>query len=566
MANTIVNDVTAMMAANIANVSVTTELAPGAVSEAGEFSKAFSEATGKIQKSQESSDNSQQTGSTTIDKSSTKEIKSDDSKSTDTVNNSDDRMNVAKASATAAKEISGKIKESFGISEEELENAMVNLGISTIDLLDPSKLKDLMMELSGVTDSISLITNAQAYNTVKDVMNFANDTVKAVADNFGIDVNQVLEVASDKAIMSQAMDSLELPEESAKNFEIGSSESDVITENNSDTNTGIKVEITGTPVIAEENIQLTVPATNQQQAQNIETVSQEAQDLDVKTVEDNLASGKANEAVVDSKTSDTKETNTGDANASKEVVRNSNESANLGKSETFSEVKKTEESDNQNSKGFESEPRFGKSVSLEIDRFTERSDFSDSLAGQTTQITQTEVNNVGELVETVTRYVNVDENEIVSQITESIKVNYQDDTTSLEMQLHPASLGTVNMQVSSTNGIVTAHIIVQDEAVKSALEGQLLQLQQTFEEQGHKVEAVEVSIANYDMNQQGGKDNRQNDGERKEKESFRVSGSRRRINLGDFANIGEADSDETEAETIARDMMARSGNTLDYMA
>ena len=115
------------------------------------------------------------------------------------------------------------------------------------------------------------------------------------------------------------------------------------------------------------------------------------------------------------------------------------------------------------------------------------------------------------------------------------------------------------MQVSSANGVVTAHIIVQNEAVKSALESQLITLTQTFEEQGHKVEAVEVSIANYDLNQGMNRDNGQNPSEREEKESFRVNGTRRRINMNDLTDDDEEIEEVSEEERIARDMMARNG-------
>ena len=151
----------------------------------------------------------------------------------------------------------------------------------------------------------------------------------------------------------------------------------------------------------------------------------------------------------------------------------------------------------------------------------------------------------------------------MSQVTQSIRVNYSAETTSMEMQLHPASLGTVNMNIASTNGVVTAHILVENEAVKAALESQLITLQQTFEDQGMKVEAVEVTVANYDLNKGNSSDTENGNSERESARAGRV-GTRRRINLNDLEEADIEDLDEDEQ--IAADMMARSGNSVDYTA
>ena len=150
----------------------------------------------------------------------------------------------------------------------------------------------------------------------------------------------------------------------------------------------------------------------------------------------------------------------------------------------------------------------------------------------------------------------------MSQVTDSIRVNYTPDTTSMELQLHPASLGTVNMNIASNNGVVTAHILVENEAVKAALESQLITLQQTFDEQGMKVEAVEVAVANYDLNR-GSDSNPGEDAQKQSTSAGRIT-RRRSINLNDLdeEEIGEL----TEEEAISADMMARSGNSVDYTA
>ncbi len=66
--------------------------------------------------------------------------------------------------------------------------------------------------------------------------------------------------------------------------------------------------------------------------------------------------------------------------------------------------------------------------------------------------------------------------QILEQIESSIKVGFHEDETSMEMQLHPASLGKINVKIVSANGEVTAQFEAQNASVKAALEGHVAQL------------------------------------------------------------------------------------------
>lgn len=69
-----------------------------------------------------------------------------------------------------------------------------------------------------------------------------------------------------------------------------------------------------------------------------------------------------------------------------------------------------------------------------------------------------------------------DTENIMRQIMDYMKIQVKADTSNLEMQLHPASLGTVQVQIASKGGAVTANFIAQNETVKAALESQMVQL------------------------------------------------------------------------------------------
>lgn len=540
MANTIVTDVTQVMATNVTNLTAGLENG-GKVSTGNEFSKILGAANEKVAKSSETGEAMNQSAQgTKIDKSSTKEIKQENGK--DPVNNESDRKDVAKASIDTAKKIEDKVKETFEISDEELTSAMEALGMSIQDLLDPAKLKDLMAQLSGITDSISLITNAEVYNQVKEVMNFAVSEIDNLEADLGITSEQLNTVIGDKDLMNEVKAEMEVVQNP---------------ETSDFTNVMNSLQMEG-DIEELENIPAELPKEDVKNVVSKEEVTRDNQQLPEEVTEEESVVVNSDSPV---KVAVNHEDTTQKTNSNENVAAGvkDNQNADLGKTESFKEVEKAENDPLRNrNRGLEMSSRIDEG---EVSRFNvanETVNFGETVTSST------QVNTVGELVETVTRYTSVDGNDIMSQVTESIKVNYTEDATSLEMQLHPASLGTVNMQVSSANGVVTAHIIVQNEAVKSALESQLITLTQTFEEQGHKVEAVEVSIANYDLNQGMNRDNGQNPSEREEKESFRVNGTRRRINMNDLTDDDEEIEEVTEEERIARDMMARNGNTVDY--
>lgn len=150
--------------------------------------------------------------------------------------------------------------------------------------------------------------------------------------------------------------------------------------------------------------------------------------------------------------------------------------------------------------------------------------------------------------------------DIMNQITEYIKINLKSDVQEMELQLHPASLGSVNVQLAAKDGVITAQFTAQNETVRAAIESQLVQLRTQFEEQGIKVDAVEVTVANYRFEQNfSGKEENPGEGSKNGKKGPR------RINLNDMS-LEELSEGMEDSERIAAEMMARNGNTVDYTA
>ncbi len=148
--------------------------------------------------------------------------------------------------------------------------------------------------------------------------------------------------------------------------------------------------------------------------------------------------------------------------------------------------------------------------------------------------------------------------EIYDQITEYMRTNVTGDFSEVEMQLNPENLGKVQIHLSSKQGVVSAHFVTQNEAVKGVIESQLIQLKEQFEQQGIKVDSVEVAVASYSFDQGYNRDSQQ---------QLRQSGEARKMTIRRI-NLNEELIEEelTQEEQIAAEMMAANGNTVDFTA
>ena len=352
-----------------------------------------------------------------------------------------------------ADEIAGAIKEELGISDEEFEEAMAQMGLVPTDLLDVGSIKDLMLELTGEQDPLALITNEELMASINSISDLVREMIDELSAEFGITPEEVIGMAQD----------MELPEE------IAAAVSDISeADEESDREDTIRVEI------------------NRTDSEPKQDVTQEGASIERKSTE----------VLKDRKQDD----------GMQGAMSGQNYAADF-------------------------EPTAGEAVQT--------------------------------AAEVPSSYANTEE--ILKQVTDYMKVNIGTDASSLELQLHPASLGTVNLQIASSNGVITANLLVQNETVKAALESQMVQLLETFEEQGQKVEAIEVSVAGYDLdrslnqNNDSGTDSRQ---ERSDDTVGRVT--RRRINLNE---LDEDDIEElSEEEQLAAEMMTLNGGSVDYLA
>ncbi len=203
------------------------------------------------------------------------------------------------------------------------------------------------------------------------------------------------------------------------------------------------------------------------------------------------------------------------------------------------------------------------STSGHTDNHTSQNDGDTNQQFFTNVTTNNNVQNAALNVENgINQYLTFEAREIMQQVLDYIKVSVKPDITSLQMQLHPEELGTLQIEVSNKNGVLTAQFRAEDSNVKAVIESQLIQLKENLNEQGLKVQAVEVTVASQQFDRNLDKNGREGN---MENEQNAPKKQIRRINLNDLDMETELE-DADDAIRIAADMMARNGNTIDFMA
>ncbi len=145
--------------------------------------------------------------------------------------------------------------------------------------------------------------------------------------------------------------------------------------------------------------------------------------------------------------------------------------------------------------------------------------------------------------------------DIANQIIDRIKVSVSQDNTSMELSLNPDHLGKVNFSVQSKDGVMTAHFIVQNEISKEAIESQMHILRETLNEQGIRIEGIEVTVSANAFAQ----NNNQSSDNQSETQKHP---SGRKISLDEARSMME----EPETQEDVADLTGALGSVVDYTA
>lgn len=153
----------------------------------------------------------------------------------------------------------------------------------------------------------------------------------------------------------------------------------------------------------------------------------------------------------------------------------------------------------------------------------------------------------------------VDTTDIIRQIVDSISISNTTEESAIELQLTPESLGRMYINVSQKNSEITARIAVSNEAVKEALQTQMVNLKEALNNSGIRVNEVEITVASHEfernLEQGAANDSRQQESTN----SYNGSSSSDR---GIDSDMMQERADERLVTQIMRD----NGNSVDFTA
>lgn len=177
---------------------------------------------------------------------------------------------------------------------------------------------------------------------------------------------------------------------------------------------------------------------------------------------------------------------------------------------------------------------------------------------------------VTDFISTIQKYTDINTDDLISQIVDKARQTLSSRVSSLEMELHPQSLGKIFLQVTEKSGDVTAHLYAQNEAVKHALENRLADLTEDLNRQGVRVNEVTISVEphafdeNLEKNMSNQFGNNPNSGTQsgtfEGEASSRGNRSRSTIDLRN----GALSDDMTSDEALEASIMQDNGNTVSY--
>ena len=338
----------------------------------------------------------------------------------------------------AVSDIKEKIKKTMNVSDEDIESAMKQLGITAEDLLDMQKLTDLVVALSGNTDSLEFLTDADSVFMLNDILQYAKSVTDNLADTYNMDIDSIKEmIVSAKDDVKQSA--------------------------------------------VKEDVQ------TEEQPEQPEEVSQ-----------DELSNVIAQKTKV--------------------------------------------QADNDNHTDDKQQTHMSDKASVENENFT----------GNMAQNIQ---NAFSEIIDEVS---NVNEADIVRQVVEQIKVTTGQQLSSIEIMLNPENLGKVHIAVTARQGVITAQLTAQNEQVKAALENQMTALKEHFNNQGVKVEAVEITVQSHSFESQQNLEGNNSEQAGQEKKTHR------KLDLSSLEELEE--SDMTDEEIRAKDAIVNGNSSVEYSA
>lgn len=432
------------------------------------------------------------------------------------VTDNEPEMNVyEEAAVELVKQIVQAVQETTGCTKEQAEQFVAGLEEPVKALTDGSAVKEIVMMANNITEPSELVVNKDACSQMQELSTEIKNLISEFAE--GKTLNAGEENAVDTAVKDIIMTA------------------DVTMEEN----------VVNVAEVPEEHVQSNQYEDVQLNAEdNSEKVSQDNTVVQDRTVDVDDGSG-VTESIVNEK-----------AVSDKETVDNVSENDDAAYENNTTVKRTVADESSQTGSGqssMESQERHAgdKTKTGHVSQLKEGNVTSGGVVNNLFQTIKETVSTAiaGEPQQTsfATR--------ILNQVLDGIKVMTSENMSSMEMQLNPESLGKLSIQVISKNGVVTAQIAAQSEAVKEAVESQISVLRQNMEDHGLKIEDVEVTVASHgfeqDMNNGNGSNNEN------QREHRHADSSRSTVN---------ADIKVVKEEVAEEIIKEQKGSTVSYSA
>ena len=428
---------------------------------------------------------------------------------------------VLEAADDFVQDVKKVISEEMEVSEEEIENAMATLGLNLVDLTDPANITKLLGELTEDETNVTLILDDTVSNILTEVEPMISDLFEtiSVSDNdefanlltandlevFGFEISKTPINLRPNGEVFGALE----PKEEVLTDQILNSDPMILAEESNEIpqtkDTGIE-----TPVEVE------VPVVSQQTKVEAELENFDFEEVVEMEVDDKIITTVSN---------DTTSSNT-----------------NLGQNTS-----------NQN-----------KSTAFE------QNVVADTSVNVGTPVhSQSNVSFTQTVTETTVSYTSIDVEDIMNQIVTQTRTVVAENSTTMELELHPASLGKMYLQVTENEGTISAKLYTQNHDVKAAMETQMVALKEAWNQQGLKVNSVEISVGTREFEEQLDNqaqttfENGSNQFAASHEETTGESNRMRNINLNNLEDLPE---DLSEEEILAASMMKDSGNSVNFTA
>ena len=483
----------------------------------------------------------------------------------------DDLNRISKALDDFETGVNDVLKQELGVTDEDIKDAMETLGISYLDLTDVNKLSQLVMQLLGNDFSAADLLSLQNFG---DIKNQINDLAQTLFDTTGMTGRQLQEIDDfltngkgtiDISDMTPA-DGTELT-----NLDLSNQQTpeNLVTDvnaakaDNTEANTAADT-LANTVTVQTSETSDTQTAVNDQQAA---AATDEVTEITKAHVDDTAKD--ATTTITDDTTAEEAPAEETAAPAEEQTTDDkTNDLADMS-DETFDSVKNT---------GTEATAKTnpGQNAQNQPNSNT-NSNAQHNTAFTANQPTQPVVNEMRSEADarpaSYTTPVNIDTQDIMRQMVSGVRTAVTERITTMEMQLNPENMGKMTVRVSSEEGQVTAHINLENENVRTAMENQMGILKANLEAQGIKVNEVTVTADahEFERNLEEGQEASMTDTGAGNSGAFQEEEEGRRRD-GHLGNIDMRTLDDgglanlTEDERLAAQIMREQGNTISINA